>query len=276
VSRVDECSPAGTRPEQIHQSSDSTRTVYSNDTGETTQVQDLLETTVQGINSGVSSQPTHGLPPSTGTGVSLTSPPTTSISPLHTLQHKLPRNLLVQVGSVQLLTPTSFDGSKPVVVLVHGALGIPMDLSTVGLRMEERGFQPVYVRYDDQGVATHINAYDLAQALMKLRSKCTGKCPSLTLVGHSMGGVVSLAALRTLEDANWYGTKPDFTPIARAGFDRVHLRSIDTPWDGAPTMGTDDWVVQLFARLGVGAIQRIGSGRCEQTANCMSGSLSRA
>ena len=163
--------------------------------------------------------------------------------------HVNPQNVVIDMGPLKLKAPAEFDPTKPPVILIHGAGGAPGDLSEYGQALEKSGHQVLYVDYDDMGVVTHKNANLLAAALMKLRSICTLEGPALTIVGHSMGGIIGIAALNTLANPRWDGHKAGFATEPRAGFSRVHFTSLDSPWDGAPGCGTSFPVVGGLVRV---------------------------
>lgn len=85
--------------------------------------------------------------------------------------------------------PVVLDGS-PVAVLVHGNQSAPGHLAALAEELQTRGFRPVCFRWHTSGrILTAARAFD--EALEALESLT----PSILVVGHSLGGLVSRRAL---------------------------------------------------------------------------------
>lgn len=125
---------------------------------------------------------------------------------------------LVALGA----NPDDYDPAREPLVLVHGLLGDPKDFQRVVDRLAPSGFQLHAVLYDDAHQRTSRNGDALAAALKGLAAHLVTPRP-LTLVAHSMGGLVARRALNRLAlDAAM--------PLQR--FTAVHLLAIDSPWQG--------------------------------------------
>ena len=135
-------------------------------------------------------------------------------------------------GKAVLVPYGDFDPSREPVVIVHGINGTPGDLKDVAEGLTAKGKQVFIVAYSDRGTQTHESGQEVAKALANLRSEYYPKGTSLDIVAHSMGGIVSRAALNSLADPNWTGDSDVGKANPRAGFGDVRLRTMDTPWDG--------------------------------------------
>jgi len=156
-------------------------------------------------------------------------------------------------NALRLLPYRDFDPNRPPVVLVHGINGASQDLKDMAERLRAGGRQVFFAVYADRGRETVDNGRHLAEALVDLRQRYYPANTPLDIVAHSMGGIVSRAALNYLQDPTWLDSKAPLTAIPRAGFGHVRLRTLDTPWDGFPSepkaMGFMAPVIRLFMRL---------------------------
>lgn len=125
-----------------------------------------------------------------------------------------------------------FDPNRPPVVLVHGIDGSPEDLNDIAARLQREGKQVLIAFYRDRGRATHESGQDLARELARVRQAHYRPGTRLDMVAHSMGGIVTRAALNELANPAWMGEANDATANPRAGFGEVNVRTVDTPWDG--------------------------------------------
>jgi hypothetical protein len=131
--------------------------------------------------------------------------------------------------------PQSYHPEREPIIFIHGLEGAPADLQPVVDRW--RGsprFQLHIVAYADYRRRTSLNGDDLADELRALAAHL-GAGRDLTIVAHSMGGIVTRQALNKLE------------PSGLERFRRVRLIAVDTPWHGYP--GPGDGVLMDFARL---------------------------
>jgi pimeloyl-ACP methyl ester carboxylesterase len=143
------------------------------------------------------------------------------------------QSLLCAAGKQALVLPFgSFDPAKEPVVLVHGINGDPEDMQQLAEKLQAAGKQVFVVLYHDQSELTHKSGAALATALSELRANYYAAGTPLDIVAHSMGGIVSRAALNYLQDPGWMQEAPGLASAPRAGFGPVRLRTLDTPWDG--------------------------------------------
>ncbi|MFO0610359.1 MAG: hypothetical protein U0324_44780 [Polyangiales bacterium] len=136
--------------------------------------------------------------------------------------------------------PGDYDPAREPLVLVHGLLGAPRDFQRVVDRLAPSGFQLHAACYDDVDQRTSANGDALAKALKTLFAHLVTPRP-LTLVAHSMGGLVARRALNRL------ALDPG-RPLER--FAGVHLLAIDSPWQGYEGPGDRglDAIKMAFAR----------------------------
>jgi hypothetical protein len=111
---------------------------------------------------------------------------------------------------------------RPPVVLVHGIRGHPRELQAVAARVERAGCQVHVLCYESWNKRTSLDGIDFAAALRDL-AKTLGAGRDLTIVAHSLGGVVSRRALNELALGPGRGIEL---------FSRVRLVGIDNPWHG--------------------------------------------
>ncbi len=112
-----------------------------------------------------------------------------------------------------------YDPSKIPVLFVHGAVGTPRDWKYLVSSLDRNRFQPWLVYYP---TAPHLDRLGrgLVRAMAVLQVKY--RFPRLILVAHSMGGLVTRAALNyAMENVR-----------TRRGVDVPAFVSISTPWNG--------------------------------------------
>ncbi len=147
--------------------------------------------------------------------------------------------------------PGSFRADREPLILIHGIRGDPKDMQAIVDRRRLQGvvekfkgndrYQLYVLAYDDFGRRTSLNGKDLAEELRTLessylegagdraRARATGRAgdgaerPDVTIVGHSLGGIVGRRALNDLSAGREGG-------IDRFG--NVKFMAIDTPWHG--------------------------------------------
>jgi hypothetical protein len=124
-----------------------------------------------------------------------------------------------------------FHPARAPLVVLHGLDGAPAQLQAVVDRY--RGslrLQPYIVAYADKARRTSLNADDLAAEWRALAARFPA-ATALTIIAHSMGGIVARRAVNDL--------------ISGGGVERfLHIRVIcvDTPWHGYP--GPEDgWLM---------------------------------
>lgn len=128
-----------------------------------------------------------------------------------------PFDFLASVGGgVYQLQP--YDPVRPPVVLVHGAAGSPRDFAAIAGRLNDSPVQPWVFHYPS-GLRLEAAARMLAGIVAELARRHAVR--RLAVVAHSMGGLVSLAAIQQLG-----ATAPTLqVPL---------LATISTPWAGHP------------------------------------------
>lgn len=146
------------------------------------------------------------------------------------LSEELEHQIVLERGPM-LASFGPVDGSLDPVVLVHGINGAPRDLSALAARLRGEGRQVFFFLYDDRGVFPSQNGLTLARELRLLRTVFP-RARTLQIVAHSMGGIVSRAALNYLERPSWLGGPVSDAALPCAGFPEARLMALDTPWDG--------------------------------------------
>jgi pimeloyl-ACP methyl ester carboxylesterase len=127
------------------------------------------------------------------------------------------------------------DATPRIAVFVHGLCGtdegwwlLPMSRSRAGRKSygsrlrDDLGYTPVYLRYNT-GLHISENGRELARQLEQLVASWPVRVDEITLVGHSMGGLVARSACH-------YGTDAD----ARWTQSVRHVFCLGTPHLGAP------------------------------------------
>jgi hypothetical protein len=112
-----------------------------------------------------------------------------------------------------------FAPEREPLVVVHGYGGTPLDLQALVARF--RATRQVYVVcYESERRTVYQNGRTLAQALLALERQI-GRGRDLTIVAHSLGGIVTrlgLAYLKTGRGLHRFGT--------------IDVYAVDTPWHG--------------------------------------------
>jgi pimeloyl-ACP methyl ester carboxylesterase len=128
-----------------------------------------------------------------------------------------------------------FHAEKEPVILVHGLAGGPRDFQAVVDRLRGSADYQLYIAaYPDLRTRTSINSRYFAAELRRLVRKL-GARRNLTIVAHSMGGIVTRQALNDLLIGHHL-----------APFGRIRVFAVDTPWHGYP--GPEDGIMMDFAR----------------------------
>lgn len=126
-----------------------------------------------------------------------------------------PHEFLTSVGGgVFLLQP--FVRQRTAVLLVHGAAGSPRDFAALASGLDTARIQPWVFHYPS-GLRLDAAARMLSGILVELARRLD--IARLCVVAHSMGGLVSMAALQLLREA---------APAVRVPL----LATISTPWGG--------------------------------------------
>lgn len=108
-----------------------------------------------------------------------------------------------------------YDSEKEPLILVHGIRGQPSDLQNVAELFIKSRYQLYVLVYDDFKQRASINGELFAGLIRKLNHQ------SITIVAHSMGGIVTRKALADLVENR------ELTPDMQ-----INFFSIDTPWHG--------------------------------------------
>jgi pimeloyl-ACP methyl ester carboxylesterase len=168
---------------------------------------------------------------------------------------------------------SDFRVDRPPVVLVHGINGSADDLTELAERLQRQGKQVLIAFYSDRRNATHESGQALAQELVRIREAHYRPGTHLDIVAHSMGGVVTRAALNELQNPAWMGETTDASANPRAGFGDMRVRTVDTPWDGfdhAPEIPILGPIVRALTKLfmtlfgWLGAFEMQGNSRMFQ------------
>jgi len=94
----------------------------------------------------------------------------------------------------------SLDSSKPVTVLVHGCNGSAGQFRSLAQLFAFHGQQAVCFTYDDRASLVR-SAEQLAAAIGALAARM--RKPDITVIGHSMGGLVARKAMEGEHRAQW-------------------------------------------------------------------------
>jgi len=128
-----------------------------------------------------------------------------------------------------------FYTEKEPLLLVHGLEGGPKDFQAVVNRLRGSAEYQLHVAaYPDFSLRTSVNGKDFAAELRRL-IHVVGTGRDITIVAHSMGGIVTRQALNDLVTEGQIGE-----------FGRIRVFAVDTPWHGYP--GPEDGLVMSFAR----------------------------
>lgn len=128
-----------------------------------------------------------------------------------------------------------FYTEKEPLLLVHGLEGGPKDFQAVVNRLRGSAEYQLYVAaYPDFQTRTSVNGNDFAAELRRLIA-AVGTGRDMTIVAHSMGGIVTRQALNDLVADGHMGE-----------FGRIRVFAVDTPWHGYP--GPEDGLMMSFAR----------------------------
>ena len=107
-----------------------------------------------------------------------------------------------------------FDNKKEPLILVHGIRGQPSDLQPIADLFIDSRYQLYVFIYDDFKQKAPINGNLFAKLLGKLEHE------SLTIIAHSMGGIITRLALSDMVKNHGLNDK------------KINFFSIDTPWHG--------------------------------------------
>lgn len=128
-------------------------------------------------------------------------------------------------GEARLYSLGEIDPEKEPLIFVHGINGAPADLKPLMQPFMKSKYQIFFLAYADNKRLLSRNAKDFAQELMVLRDLIIGEERDLTIVAHSMGGILSRSTLNVLKDELQL-------------FGKIRLFTIDSPWAGFA--GPDD------------------------------------
>jgi len=148
----------------------------------------------------------------------------------------------------QVLTPHNIPAAKDVngkiMLFIHG---LCMNELSWNLQLQDLGYTAVYLRYNT-GLHTSTNGHMLAQQLEQLHALWPVPIEDLTIVAHSMGGLITRSAVQQARESGMQWPQ--------------HLKNIaflGTPHHGAPLERAGNWVDVIlgttpysrpFAKLG--------------------------
>lgn len=118
--------------------------------------------------------------------------------------------------------PDRFHAEREPLILVHGIKGAPADLQSIVDRLWSARYQIYVVCYDSLHRRTSANGIDVAEELRSL-ARQLGPRRDLTIVAHSLGGIVVRRALNELALGPGHGLE---------SLGRVRFVAVDTPWHG--------------------------------------------
>ena len=118
--------------------------------------------------------------------------------------------------------PQDFHPEREPLVLVHGIQGDPKDLQAIVERFKDSRYQLYVLAYDDYGRRTSLNGNDFADELRCLQ-RTLGPGRDATIVGYSLGGIVTRQALNELAVGPGRGLEK---------FGEVRFVAVDSPWHG--------------------------------------------
>ena len=148
----------------------------------------------------------------------------------------------------RVLTPDTYPKAGQVngkvMLFIHG---LCMNELSWDLQLQDLGYTPVYLRYNT-GLHTSTNGQALAEQLEQLRALWPVPMEDLTIVAHSMGGLITRSAVQQAQHSGMHWPQ--------------HLKNVvflGTPHHGAPLERAGNWIDVLlgatpysrpFARLG--------------------------
>ncbi len=125
-----------------------------------------------------------------------------------------------------LLAVGGFDAKREPLILIHGIFGSPTDLQPVANRLRGDRYQIYVLAYADFTRGPSLSGQDLAEELASLRRRLGGAGRPMTIIAHSMGGIVARSALNALAASG-----------ELAAWGKVRAICVDTPWHGFPGPG---------------------------------------
>lgn len=149
------------------------------------------------------------------------------------------RHVVANRGHGILVPFLRHDPRAEPIVLVHGINASPADLKTVADHLgHDPRFQVYVYFYEDRRRYVDASGLDLALALDVLREQS----PTVRIVAHSMGGIVTRCAVNSLIDPGWLADTgrrirgvADADEIVLPGihdFAGLDIVTVDTPWRG--------------------------------------------
>jgi hypothetical protein len=119
--------------------------------------------------------------------------------------------------------PSDFHPDRQPLILVHGFAGAPADLQALVNRFKDGPYQLYVLCYDSLGRRTSVDGNDLADELRTLSQRVLGPGRDVSIVAHSMGGIIARRALDELAAGPAKGLDR---------FGKVQFIAADTPWHG--------------------------------------------
>jgi pimeloyl-ACP methyl ester carboxylesterase len=144
--------------------------------------------------------------------------------------------------------PVRLDGSRPTTILVHGCRSVPGQFAALARTLERRGQQVICFFYDDRD-RLETSSRQLAEAIEVLGEHLDHT--AITILGHSLGGLVAYHAL----------TNPNTPQRPGLGGLEVNLVTVAAPLNGVAAAGPCGEHGLHIASLGLtAAICRLASG----------------
>lgn len=140
--------------------------------------------------------------------------------------------------------PSATEVNGKVMLSIHG---LCMNELSWDLPLQDLGYTPVYLRYNT-GLHTSTNGQELAEQLEQLRRLWPVPIEDLTIVAHSMGGLITRSAVHTARQSGMQWPQSLKTIVF-----------LGTPHHGAPLERAGNWVDVIlgatpysrpFAKLG--------------------------
>lgn len=116
---------------------------------------------------------------------------------------------------------SDYQPQRPALVFIHGLGADPVAMQGLLDRLSGPHVQSYVLVYDDFFRRTELNGEDLASELLQLVQGGGAGARQVTLIGHSMGGIVGRVAQLSLARRG-----------AAAAFAYLRLFALDTPWHG--------------------------------------------
>lgn len=145
---------------------------------------------------------------------------------------KINEDLLLGPGKEARLIAVGDSENPDPLIIVHGIKSNPKDMQPIIDGLRDLPFQLYILAYDDFHTRTSKNGSYLSQEIARLGKK------NITIVAHSMGGLVSRKAIADLVANNTI-----------SDYDSIRLYTIDTPWHGFSGPSDDSFQMKIVNRV---------------------------